>query len=114
MEDNYKLKIHSFELPIKVTNTKFLVVIIDDDLSWNHHIKTLTKKLSCCTGSLNQIIESVPIELHKDLYYTLFESYITYDISVWGGSSDFKLNSLFKEQKKATRVLFGDREKFLD
>ena len=44
-----------------------------------------------CTGSLNQIIESIPGKLHKDLYHTLFESYITYGIiSVWGGTSDIK------------------------
>ena len=110
---NYQLKIHNHELP-RVTNTKFLGVIIDEKLSWDQHIKTLTKKLSCCTGSLNQIIESIPKKLHKDLYHTLFESYITYGISVWGGTSDVKVKPLFKAQKKAIRVIFGDREKFLD
>ena len=77
-------------------------------------IITLTKKLSCCTGSLNQIIESIPENLHKDLYHTLFESYLTYGISVWGGSTKAKLLPLFKAQKKVMRVIFGDRAKYLD
>ena len=34
----YELKIHDNILP-KVTHTKFLGVIIDDRLSWDHHIK---------------------------------------------------------------------------
>ena len=98
-ENAYELKIHDNILP-KVTHTKFLGVIIDDRLSWDHQIKALTKKLSCCTGSLNQIIESIPENLHKDLYHTLFESYLTYGISVWGGSPKAKLLPLFKAQKK--------------
>ena len=48
-----------------------------------------------------------------NLYHTLFESYITYDITVWGSMSDNKLNKLFNAQKKIVRVLFVDREKFL-
>ena len=79
--------------------------------SWN---SALTKKLSCCTGSLNQIIESIPENLHKDLYHTLFESSLTYGISVWGGSTNAKLLPLFKAQKKVTRVIFEDRAKYLD
>ena len=57
LDNAYDLQIHDNILP-KVTHTKFLGVIIDDRLSWDHHIKALTKKLSCCTGSLNKIIES--------------------------------------------------------
>ena len=66
--------------------------------SWN---SALTKKLSCCTGSLNQIIESIPENLHKDLYHTLFESSLTYGISVWGGSTNAKLLPLFKESHES-------------
>ena len=113
LENAYALKIHDNILP-KVTHTKFLGVIIDDRLTWDYHIKALTKKLSCCTGSLNQIIESIPKNLHKDLYHTLFESYLTYGISVWGGSTKAKLLPLFKAQKKVMRVIFGNRAKYLD
>ena len=112
-DENYKLKINQYELP-KVSQIKFLGVIIDNKLSWSDHIKALTKKLSCCIGSLNQIIESIPERLHKDLYHTLFESYLSYGISVWGGCSNTKLFPLFKAQKKVMRVVFGDRVKFLE
>ena len=70
LENAYDLKIHDNILP-KVTHTKFLGVIIDDRLSWDHHIKT--KKLSCYTGSLNQKIESIPENLHNDLYHTFLK-----------------------------------------
>ena len=49
-----------------------------------------------------------------NLCYTLFESYITYEITVWGSIPNQKFNKLSNAQKKITRVLFSDREKFLD
>ena len=98
----------------KVSETKFLGVIIDENLSWDAHIKSLTKKLASCTGSINQIMASIPESLYIDLYHTLFESYLSYGITVWASISDTKLHKLFLAQKKIVRILFGDREKFLD
>ena len=99
LENAYDPKIHDNFLP-KVTHTKFLGVIIDDRLSWDHHIKALTKKLSCCTGSLNQIIESIPENLHKDLYHTLFESYLTYGIFVWVKAPRLNFTRCLKPKRK--------------
>ena len=97
-----------------VSKIKFIGVLIDEKLSWEAHDKSLTKKLASCTGSINQIAASIPKNLHMNLYHTLFESYITYGITVWGSMPDSKLNKLFNAQKKIMRVLFGDREKLLD
>ena len=63
---------------------------------------------------MNRISGYVPVDLYKDLYHTLFESYLTYGITLWGGVSDCKLRPLFNEQKKVIRILFGDKEKYLD
>ena len=98
----------------RVSEIKFLGVVIDEKLSWDAHVKSLTKKLASCTGSINQIAASIPKTLYMNLYYTLFESYITYGITVWGSIPNRKFNKLFNAQKKILRVMFGDREKFLD
>ena len=101
-------------IPIKpVSETKFLGVIIDDKLSWLPHIKYLNTKLNCGIGKLNRIRHLIPPHLHKNLYYTLFESHLSYGISAWGG--DLKsLNPIFITQKKCIRMMFGDRDKYLD
>ena len=67
-----------------VSGIKFLGVVIDEKLSWDAHVKSLTKKLASCTGSINRIAASIPKRLYMNLYYALFESYITYGITVWG------------------------------
>ena len=102
-------------IPIKqVSETKFLGIIVDDKLSWDPHIKNLRRKLSTSTGILNRIKDCIPTELHKSLYHTLFESHLCYGITAWGAISDTRLQSIFKVQKKCIRILFGDKEKFLD
>ena len=98
----------------RVFEIKFLVVVIEEKLSWDAHVKSLTKKLASCTGSINRIAASIPKTLYMNLYYTLFESYITYGITVWGSIPNRKFNKLFNAQKKILRVLFGNREIFLD
>jgi hypothetical protein len=97
----------------EVDETKFLGVIIDNKLTWNAHITSLVKKLKCCTGQLNRLRESVPNQLLKDLYHTLFESHLSYGISVWGNVPSTKMTPVATSQKHCIRVLFGDRQAYL-
>ena len=106
-------KIHNTTLDL-VHETRFLGVIIDDKLSWTPHIKNLTTKLKCHIGSINRIKDNIPSHLHKQLYHTLFESHLAYGITVWGGESLTKLEPVFNLQKKCLRILFGDKESYLD
>ena len=51
--------------------------------------------------------------VHKPLPNVVWKlPYCTYGITVWGSISDVKQRKLFLAQKKISRVLFGDREKF--
>ena len=98
----------------QVSETKFLGVTIDENLNWNAHINNLAKKLSCCAGVINSIRDNIPADMYKNIYHTLFESHLAYGITVWGGVSNKKLENLFKLQKKCMRILFGDKEAYLD
>ena len=98
----------------QVSEIKFLGVILDENLSWIPHIEYLAKKLRSCTGSLSRIRHVIPKEIYINLYHTLFESHLTYGISVWGGVPHHKLDKLFIIQKKCIRILFGDSEKYKD
>ena len=99
--------------PLKpVQQTKFLGVIIDENLSWEPHIMDLSKRLRCYIGSIKRIADSIPKELYKTLYHTLFESHLNYGITVWGGVSKTKLEPLFILQKKCLRILFGDKDAY--
>ena len=98
----------------RVSETRFLGVIIDEKLNWSAHVKQLSTKLRSCTGRLCRIMKFVPTIVYNDLYNTLFQSHLSYGISLWGGISNNQIASLFTIQKKCIRILFGDREKYLD
>ena len=107
------LKLDDF--PIKqCTETKFLGVIIDDKLNWDAHIKYLKRKLGYSVATLNRIKDSIPNHLHRDLYYTLFESHLSYCISAWGSAAQFRINTLWVAQKHCVRVLFGNKSAYLE
>ena len=95
---------HSLELagvsikPIRCT--KFLGVIIDEELSWLPQIKKLSQKLNCQIGVLNRIKNNIPLKFHRDLYFTLFESHFSYSISVWGRVAPIKLETPINRSKE--------------
>ena len=91
----------------RVSEIQFLGVTIDDKLSWDAHVKLLSKKLASCIGSINQIATYIPENLYINLYHTLFKSYFTYGITVWGSMSDTKLRKLFLAQKKLLEFCLG-------
>ena len=42
----------------RVSEIKFLGVVIDEKLSWDAHVKSLAKKLYICTGSIHRTAAS--------------------------------------------------------
>ena len=112
-ESELHLNIQGFPIK-KVNNTKFFGVIIDENLSWEPHVAALRRKLNYASATLYRIRDSVPKELHCDLYHTLFESHLTYCISVWGGANDNITSKVWTAQKHCMRVLFGDKKAYLD
>ena len=111
--DIAKVKIDEHIIP-EVTQTKFLGVIIDKHLTWIPHIENLYKKLKSTTAILGRIRHNIPHENYKALYYSLFESHLTYCITVFGGANKSHMEKLFRAQKHCIRILFGDADKYKD
>ena len=101
-----KLSINGVDIK-QVTSTKFLGVIIDENLSWQPHIEHLNKKLKSCVGAIKRIKDCIPKSQFHNIYHSLFESHLSYCISVWGGISS---TYLFITQKRCIRMLFGTQK----
>ena len=98
----------------KVSSTKFLGIIIDENLNWNAHRDHLVKKLRSTTGAISRIRKSIPSEYYKDIYSSLFESHLGYGITVWGATLQEKsCDRVFITQKHCIRLLFGNLEAYL-
>ena len=93
----------------KKSRCKFLGIIIDDLLRWNHHTDYITLKLSRSLYIYIYILKPVkhilPLKLLKSLYCAMVHPYITYGIIFWGTTYQCHLNSITILQKKAIRCI---------
>ena len=88
--------------------------MLDPLLNWNAHIQHLTKKLKVSFAIIKRICSYIPAENYKNIYHTLFESHLSYCISVWGGARKKLIEKVFVLQKSAVRYLFGDYDSFIE
>ena len=106
--DFLSLSINGHKIP-QVSKTKFLGIIIDDNLSWDDHISHIEDKLKSCLVVIKRIIRYIPSSQYKNIYHSLFLSHLTYGISAWGGVPKYKLDKIFSIQKRCIRLLFGNQ-----
>ena len=110
---NREFNIHVNGKKLKmVDKTRFLGVIIDDKLNWDHHIEYLEKKMLSTIVLVKRIRKIVPESHYKSIYHSLFESHLSYGISCWGAAYSSKLDTLFRIQKRCIRILFGATPSF--
>ena len=84
---------------------KYLGVILDPRLRWNHHINELTKKLNRTIGMIYKIRSDCSQNVLVSIYYSIFHSHLSYGLSVWGKSNDCYLSKIALLQKKAIRAI---------
>jgi len=89
----------------KVTNTKFLGVIIDDKLTWKDHIKYTSARVSRGIGILHKARKYLPTFILPSLYSTLVLPYIQYCNIIWAKNYHTRLSPLFLLQKRAIRII---------
>ncbi len=91
----------------KVQNTKFLGVIIDEQLNWEEHLNHLVSKLNSSIVSIKRIKKFIPKSEHTKIYNALFMSHLSYCVSCWGGIPEHRLRKILSIHKRCIRLLFG-------
>ena len=83
----------------QVTNTKFLGVTIDENLTWREHIKMVETKVSKSIAVLYKTMHVLDCQALHILYQSLVEPHMSYYIYM------SRLKKLFLLQKKAIRII---------
>ena len=78
------------------TSVKYLVVYLNNSLTWETHFKNLIPKLNRATGLLSKLRHYTPKFLLKTIYYSLFNSHLIYAGQIWGQTK----TKLFQEVVK--------------
>ena len=92
----------------KITSTKLLGMIIDENLNFNQHIDFLIKKTSPKIALLKRLRHILPLESLNKIYHATVQPHFDYSLTVWGNSSKQNLSSIQKLQNRAARAITGN------
>ena len=70
----------------KVSTVKFLGITLDENLTFNDHVKNVTTKISKTVGVMRRLHCQLPADVMVKLYYSLVYSQWTYALLAWGRS----------------------------
>ena len=91
------------------TNTKFLGVYIDENMSWKTHCNIIANKCAKTLAILHRLKHYLPQHTLATIYHSLFVSHISYGISAFGNINSKELKRLKILQKKAIRVITNSK-----
>jgi len=95
----------------EVVKTKFLGVIIDNQLTWKEHVNLICGKIARDIGILLKSRHFVYRNTLTTLYYSFVYPYFTYCNHIWGSSTSANLKRLYALQKKVIRIIFNVKPK---
>ena len=91
--------------------TKYLGVLIDNQLNWKHDIEHLNKKLAKGVGIICKLRHYMPKEASKNIYFPFIQSHLNYGIINWGSAVPTILEPTSILMKKAIRFMtFSEKD----
>lgn len=90
----------------QTVSTRYLGLVIDEELSWGPHVQSLKNQLFPYLFVLRNTKYNLPKSNKKALYYAYVHSRLSYLMSIWGYTSAAHLRQLQVLQNKAVRSLF--------
>ena len=81
-----------------VENEKVLGVRIDNNLTWSIHINFIAKKISSNLWLLSKLKDYLSTEHRVQFYKTYIQPHIDYCSTIWGGTSQYNLNRIYRLQ----------------
>ena len=88
-----------------VPSVRFLGVHFDPLLNFQHHIKTISSKLSKALYILRSSKNLLSTKARKAVYYALFHCNLIYCIPIWSCAAQKLISNLQIFQKKAIRIV---------
>jgi Reverse transcriptase (RNA-dependent DNA polymerase) len=88
-----------------VSNIKYLGIVIDQHLKWNHHINSLVKKLRYTLHKFYNLRYILSFSNLKMVYHATVQSLIQYGITGWGGAYDVHLSKLVTLQNTLLKIM---------
>ena len=88
----------------RVQSSKFVGIIIDENLNWKPHIQLVKSKLPKTLCIMYKASKLINYEGMFTIYCSLFLPYLTYCCEIWGNTYTTNVNCLYVIQKKLVRI----------
>ena len=95
----------------RVTECKFLGVMIDEKITWKAHINYISRKAAKTLGILNKARRYFQQPTLITLYYAFLYPLLLYCAITWGNAPASTLWPLFRIQKRAIRLIRNIRKR---
>ena len=92
----------------QVESTKYLGVVIDDQLSWRKQTSEVCRKLAYNVSNLNKARNVLPPKVLRNVYLSTFIPVVDYACTVWSNSSIFNMKRIHRMEKMAARAISGN------
>ena len=102
--DDFRIELNGTELE-SVEYTKFLGVLIQENLKWDYHISYISNKVSRTVGILSKLKHYLPKYVLLIIYNSLCISHLSYALTVWGAAPPSTINRLNVLHKKGIRYV---------
>ena len=84
---------------------KNLGLIINENLTWKHHINYISQKIKRNVGILKRMSKYLPTESLCMLYKTLIEAYFRYCSIIWGNCGEILKDKLQTLHNRGARII---------
>ena len=88
----------------QVKTTKFLGILIDDNLTWRTHTTHVCNIISKYNGIIRKVKQFLPSESLPTLFNTLVYPYINYCAIIWADNNNSHRDSILLLQKRIVRT----------
>ena len=89
----------------RASYTKFLGVLLDENLSWKEHPKYTENKIAKSIGLMYKAKPFLDKTSLLSLYFSYIHSYVNYANLVWGSTCRTNLKKIHSQQKHALRIV---------
>ena len=102
--ENFRVSIGHCQLE-RVTEYKYLGVVLDDTLTWKSHVNYITSKAGKRLGLLRRIKEVLTANVANLIYKTFLPLILDYYDSVWACCNRGEIDRLERLQNRADRIV---------
>src|SRR6218665_2537808 len=105
LANQMSLVINGVPITQVIITTKFLVVYVDQHLTWKEHVKNISNKIAKNVGIIARSSHLLPSTIRIKLYYSLIFPYLSSCNVVWTSNYESRLSRLVILHKRAIRVV---------